>query len=203
MVTASRHCGGDVAMAGDRGMSFVELVVVMAIVALVSAMAVPLTANVLDDGRARQASGFLASRFRLAQQQAVFKARAVALVFDRVGAHWTFRVCTDGNGNGVLRADIAAGRDRCPEGPYDVPQMFGGVQVDVDARLRGPDGEPGSADPVRFGASDIASFSPAGTCSAGTLFLRSAKGVQYAVRVGNVSGRIRLLRYDPGRRTWA
>ena len=38
----------------------------------------------------------------------------------------------------------------------------------------------------RLGASDIASFSPEGSATAGSVYLRSARGLQYAVRVGNV-----------------
>jgi hypothetical protein len=80
--------------------------------------------------------------------------------------------------------------------------MFPGVSFDVDPSLRGPDGEPGSADPVRFGVSDIASFSPEGTGSAGSLYLRSARGQQFAVRVGNITGRTRILKYDIASGTW-
>ena len=47
--------------------------------------------------------------------------------------------------------------------------------------------------------SDILSFSTAGTCTAGTLFLRSSQGTQYAVRISNVTTRTRLLRYEAGR----
>ena len=55
---------------------------------------------------------------------------------------------------------------------------------------------------VRFGASQIASFSPEGSCTAGTLYLRSLRGLQYAVRLGNVTGRTRILRYDAAARRW-
>jgi hypothetical protein len=80
--------------------------------------------------------------------------------------------------------------------------MFPGVTIGVDPGLPGPGGEPGSADPVRFGTGDIASFSPTGSSSAGTLFLRTRRGRQYAVRVSNITGRTRVLRYDTGRRQW-
>ena len=77
-----------------------------------------------------------------------------------------------------------------------------GVSIAVDPTLSGPEGSAPSPNPVRFGSSQIASFSPAGSCTAGTLFIRSQKGIQYAVRVGNVSGRTRILRYDTGTRRW-
>jgi hypothetical protein len=125
----------------------------------------------------------------------------VGLVFDQLAGRWAFRVCSDGNGDGVRRADLAAGRDRCAEGPYDLSQLFPGVGVSVDPELPGPDGDAGTSDPVRFGQSNIASFSASGTCTAGTLYMRSADGRQYAVRISS-TGRTRTLRYDAQRRKW-
>ena len=189
-------------VSGEAGVTFVEVVMVLAILVMVASLVVPATAEVIDASRARQAAGLLASRFRLARLQAAATTRSVALVFDQTGANWTFRVCADGNGNGVRRADLTAGTDPCTEGPYDVAQMVPGMTIGVDPRLPGPAGEPGSGDPVRFGTSDILSFSSAGTCTAGTLFLQSTNGTQYAVRISNVTARTRILRYEAGLRQW-
>jgi hypothetical protein len=48
----------------------------------------------------------------------------------------------------------------------------------------------------------MASFSATGTSSSGTVYLRSPKGAQYAVRISGVTGRTRLLKYDTGSRAW-
>jgi hypothetical protein len=125
----------------------------------------------------------------------------VGLVFDTSGERTTFQVCVDGNRNGIRRAELAAG-DVCTEGPYDLSAMFAGVRIAVDPGLRGPDGEPGSPDAVRFGRGEIASFSPAGSCTAGSLFLRSSSGLQFVVRLSGVTGRMRVLRYEAATRTW-
>jgi hypothetical protein len=111
-------------------------------------------------------------------------------------------VCYDGNKNGIRHSDIAAGVDACIEGPHDLEQMFDGIRIDVDPTLDGPEGSGASADPVRFGPSDIASFSSAGSCTPGTLYVRSKSGVQYAVRVGSATGRTRILRYHTGTGAW-
>jgi Tfp pilus assembly protein FimT len=186
----------------DAGWSSIEALVVMIIAALVASMAVPVTANAIDSGRARHAAGFVASRLRLARQEAVYKTRSVGVVFDLAGSRWTFRICVDGDKDGIRRTDVASGKDPCSEGPYDLQDMFPGVLIEVDPALSGPEGSAPSPNPVRFGSSQIASFSPAGSCTAGTLYVRSQKGVQYAVRVGNVSGRTRILRYDTGTSKW-
>ena len=185
-----------------RGFTTLELLVVMAIAAIVLAIAAPLAANVKDASRVRHAAGFVATRFRAARQQAVAQERNVAVVFDLLDGEWTFRLCVDGNGNGVRRAEIASGTDPCPEGPYGFTALFPTVTVAVDATLPGPDGTPGSSDPVKFGASDIASFSPTGSCTAGSLYLQSGQGTQYAIRVSGITGRTRVLRYDPASGAW-
>ena len=188
--------------ADAAGATMLELIVVLAAAGVLAGVAAPLTASAIDAGRARSAAEFVAARLRLARQQAVAGSASVALVFDVVDGRETFRVCADGNGNGIRRADVQGGADRCSEGPYDVEALFPGVEIAVDASLRGPDGEAGSPDAVRFGRSNIASFSPAGTCTAGSVFLRSRNGLQVVVRVAGVTGRTRILWYDPPTRTW-
>jgi len=186
----------------DHGLSLLEVVLVLALVVALAGLAAPVTAHAIDAGRARHAAGFLASRFRLARHTAVMRATTTGLVFDQIGDRWTFRVCVDGNGNGLRRSDVAAREDECPEGPYDPEAMFPGMSVAVDPSVPDPGGGPGNTDPVRFGRGELASFSPDGTATAGTLYLRSGQGRQYAIRVGNVTGRTRILRFDPGTRRW-
>ena len=187
---------------GDSGVAFVDLIIALTLVVMLGGLVMPATAEVIDASRARQAAGFMASQFRLARLRAVAGTRSVGLVFDQIGARWTFRICTDGNGNGLRRSELASGQDACAGDPYVVETMFPGMAIGVDPRLPGPVGEPGSGDPVRFGSSDILSFSATGTCTAGTLFLRSASGTQYAVRISNVTTRTRVWRYETGPGTW-
>ena len=187
---------------GSEGYSLVELLLVLVAATTFVSVALPLTKTSTDAGRARHAAGFVAARFRLARQQAVARTATVGLVFDLVNGRWHVRVCADGNANGLRRAEITGGVDRCFDGPHDLETMFPGIRVAVDSTLRGPAGEPPSPDPVRFGASNIASFSSSGSCTAGSLFLRSLQNVQYAVRIAGVTGRTRILRYNAAAGTW-
>ena len=50
--------------------------------------------------------------------------------------------------------------------------------------------------------SALMSFSPIGTASSRTLYLRGADGSQYAVRVLGATGRTRVLRYVASTRAW-
>jgi hypothetical protein len=186
----------------SAGYSLLELVLVLVAATTFISVTLPMTAATADAERARHAASFVATRFRLARQQAVARTASVGLVFDQVNGRWVVRVCVDANGNGLRRADVTGGVDPCPEGPHDLETMFPGVRVAVDSSLPGPGGEPASSDPVRFGASNIASFSPSGSCTAGSLFLRSARNIQYAVRIAGVTGRTRILRHNPAAGTW-
>jgi len=186
----------------DAGFSLVELLIAVVVTLAICAIALPKTTAALDEGRARQAAAFVAGRLRDAKQQAVTRTASSGLAFDLSGGRWTFRLCIDRNGNGLRRADLNANKDTCVEGPVDVAVLFPGVNVAIDGTIRGPDGDAPSADPVRFGVSKLASFSPSGGCTAGSVFLRSAAGAQYAVRVAGVTGRLRVLRYDVPGRTW-
>lgn len=188
--------------ASAEGYSLVELLLVLIAATTFISITLPMTAVTTDAERARHAASFVATRFRLARQQAVARTASVGLVFDQLNGRWVVRVCADANGNGLRRSEVTAGIDRCLDGPHDLETLFPGVRVAVDSSLQGPGGEPGSPDPVRFGASNIASFSSSGSCTAGSLFLRSARDVQYAVRVAGITGRTRILRYNPAAGTW-
>ena len=195
----SRPGGEGTSMAGY---CWVDVLLATAIAALVSAMAVPLTARSVDTLRARDAAGFITTRIRGARQQAVASGQGVALVFDESEGGWAVRVCQDGNGNGVRRAEIDSGRDVCPEGPWRLFELFPTVTVGRDPSVPGLDDEPGDSEAVRFGRAAMISCAPSGGCTAGTVFVRSGAGEQFAVRVSGVAGRTRLLRFDRGIGLW-
>lgn len=186
----------------DAGASLIELLLVLMVVGILAGMSVPMSRGAVDAGRARQAAAFVASRFRLARIEALNHAANVGVVFDLVDGRWSIRICRDGNRNGLRRADIGAGTDPCVDGPHRFSAMFPGVEIAVDPALRGPGGEPPSPDPVRFGTSDMASFSPNGSCTAGSLFVRTPRAQQYAVRMAGVNGRLRVFKYEVGARLW-
>jgi len=184
------------------GASLLELTIAMALVVTTAAFSAPALASSVDAGRVRQAAQYLAAQCRNARIEAVARDTTSAIVFDRVGDRWQIQRCTDGNGNGVRRADITRGRDTCASGPVELGALFSGVAIAVDASLPDPDNGPGSADAVRFGSSDVASFTATGTATAGTVYIRSAGGAQFAVRVAGATGRTRVLRFDSAQRTW-
>lgn len=189
--------------AAQRGYSAVDLMVTLTVALSVSTLAVPLTAHTRDLSRARHAAAVVAGELRLARIRAVATRRATAVLFDQAGPRWLLRQCEDGNGNGVRRAEVTSGVDRCPGEPTDLTQRFGGVNVAVDPSVGGPEGSPASPDPVRFGSSNMASCTPSGGCTPGSLYLRSSSGDQLVVRLGNMTGRARVLRHHRRVGQWA
>lgn len=184
------------------GTSLIELTIALGIVSLIASMSAPVLAGAADAGRAREAAQFLAAECRSARAEALSRTTTASLVFDIVNGRWRFRKCVDGNGNGTRRADITGGRDTC--GPSaEVSELFSGVHVDVPVGLPDPDGGAPTNGAVRLGSSDIASFTPVGTATAGTVYLRSDGGAQYAVRVAGATGRVRVLRYDAAAHNWS
>lgn len=186
----------------EAGVSLVELTIALGIVSLSAIMSAPVLAGAADAGRAREAAQFFAAQCRAARMEAIARNATSSVVFDVVTARWRFRRCVDGNGNGMRRADITSGRDTCLPST-DVAGLFSGVHVDVPPGLPDPDGGPSTSGAVRFGSSDIASFSPVGTASAGTVYVRSDGGAQYAIRVAGTTGRVRVLRYSAASRSWS
>lgn len=151
--------------------------------------------------RTQDAAAFLAGQFRLARQRAVMSGQHVAVVFDDVAGEVGWRVCRDLDRDGVSRVDITAGIDRCDGPPRQLSSQFAKVRVGYAPGVPGLDGEPNAA-PLRFGVSQMAVFSPAGTSSSGSIAVHGDGVTQGAVRVSGVTGRTRVLRFDGGHRLW-
>ena len=190
-----------VVMRPAAGFTVVDLLIALTLTALVSALAVPLTAHTTSVAQGRQAAALVAGRIRLARVQAVATRKTTAVVFDAVGGQWQFRVCRDETGDGVRRADIAAGLDVCPGDPVVLHQRVSKAGIAWLAGVPDPDGLSGSTSPVRFGGASMASCSPVGGCTPGTVFI-SAGTEQFAVRVTGATGRTRIMRYDRGTGAW-
>lgn len=174
----------------------------LAVIATVIAIAVPGWREVNDRARVRQAAADLAGRLRHARHLAVATGRAAGVLFALRDGEWTVRTCVDGAGDGLRPADVHARLDPCLDEAAEVSRIWPGARLAVEASIPGPDATPPGSDPVRFGPAGIATFTPPGTATPGTVFLRSPGGGQFAVRVAGATGRTRLLRYDPARRAW-
>jgi prepilin-type N-terminal cleavage/methylation domain-containing protein len=180
-------------MAGHgRGFSLVELLFALALFLVLAGAAVPHVLSGLDASRTAAAARFLASRMALARAQAVARGTAVGIRFAGAAGTVSFASYVDGNGNGIRTGDIASGADRARDPPRLLAAAFTGVEFGlvVNGAI---------LPPVQFGTAGIASFTPEGTASPGTVYVRGRDGAQFAVRVLGATARTRVLRFDAAR----
>lgn len=189
----------------EAGTSLVELLMVAAFASCLMAFAVPLTARVSDAAVGRAAAGFVAGRVRAVRGTALATSRYTAMVMADTPDGWTFRSCYDGNGDGVQRADMETGTDRCDAATQDIDALFPGVELELAAGIPDVDGnvEGAAREGVRFGRAAIVSCAPTGRCTPGTLYLRTRGGQQWAVRVAGATGRTRVLHFHPESSSWS
>jgi type II secretory pathway pseudopilin PulG len=184
--------------------SLLEVLFVLGTVATVSVVAVPEALTTIDDARAGGAARFVANRLLQARSEAVQRSRIVALRFDDASGTYTYSAYLDGNHNGVLAREIQSGIDRQIESTDTLRDRFMGVDFCTvpDLPAVDPASAPPGDDPIRFGSSDMVSFTPLGTATPGTLYICGRRNAQYAVRVYGETGKVRILKFNPASRQW-
>ena len=183
-----RHC---------PGFTVIEQLFVLAIIAIVIAISIPEMLSGLDEARTRMAARYVAGEMYRTRAQAVMRSTRVACRFLFDGEEYAFGSFADGNANGVRAADIASGVDRRLTADIRLSALFGQVRFAIGPGVPLIDGGAG-ADPIRISSGSLLTFSPIGSASGGSLYIRGARGAQYAVRVFGVTGRTRVFRYLPG-----
>ena len=188
-----------------RAYSLVELLVVLALVLLLCGAGMPTLLAARDDVRADGAASFLASELRGARMEALRRNAQVAVRFEVDGDDYLLAFYVDGNGNGVRSADIASGIDALLRPRERLGRQFPGVGFGFEDDVPDLDGVEWTetASPIRFGSSRMVSFSPTGTSSSGTVYLRGRGHRQLAVRVLGGTGRIRSWLFNFRTRQWS
>ena len=159
----------------------------------------------LDDARAFAAARHLAALARLTRVQAATRSTRVGLRFDSEGGEYRYAVYVDGNDNGLRQRDVRRGID-VPITPIErIGDRFPGVSFGVAAGVVGvSNGQvlTAGSDPIQLGVADTLTFTPLGTATSGTMYVRSRSGRQYAVRVLGATGRTRVLAFRPESTSW-
>jgi Tfp pilus assembly protein FimT len=166
------------------GYTLIEALFVCGLVAVLSAIAVPVSLAGVNRARGWAGTRFVAARFVRARAQAVARGAAVALRFDGAGENTTMTAFADGNRNGVLTRDIDAGADLALDAAVPLSSLFPGVAITDEGGLR------------------LFSFSPDGTATTGSIYLTSRDGSRFAVRVLGATARVRIERYVTARDAW-
>ena len=178
----------------SRGFTLIDLLFHIALLTVVTGIAVPQLLASLNRQKAWAAARYLAARMAAARTYAVTRSATVALRFRSDRGDVTFQMFVDDNHNGIRTLDIASRVDRPIDTPVRLSDLFPGVVIGTSADV--------GADAVRIGATDLLSFTPLGTATPGTVYVRGRDGFQLAVRVTGATGRTRVLRYVPHTRQW-
>ncbi len=189
---------------GVAAFSLIELVFALGLAATLSGIAIPEVLAAVDDLRAAGAARYIAAHLQRARMDAIKRNGATALRFEIVGGHYSFTPYLDGNGNGVLSREILSGIDAPLRPAERLIDQFPGVDLAAVPGLPpvDPSGVPPGADPVRLGAGNLATFTPIGTATSGSLYVRGRRNAQYVVRILGETGRTRVLRFNHTSRTW-
>jgi len=189
-------------VSNERGHTLVEMVLVVAILVIFGTLSVPHIRAYSEEVHLLGAGHVFRGEFRKARSMAVMRGVNTALRFESLaGGGWSLSTYADGNRNGVLSADIAAGIDRRVLGPRQLTTGAGDVRVAINPGTPAVPPDRGTldpADPIRFGQSNMLSFSPLGTATPGTFYLAGAHA-QAAVRVTPGTARVRLMVCRGGR----
>jgi type II secretion system GspH-like protein len=179
----------------EHGRTVLEMVVVLAFILVLASVFVPGLRAYSQEVQLMGAAQAFRGQFREAYSIAIAKNVQTAIRFESGAQGPTYSIYVDGNHNGVLSADIASGRDRRVAGPRPLDAGLTGVRVAINANVPAipPDsGMLDPSDPIRFGRSNMLSFSPMGTATPGTFYL-AGDFAQAAVRVTPESARVRIL----------
>ena len=187
-------------VAGGRGASLVEVLVVLALVAAGVAVAAPAAATLRTAGRGTAAAREMALELQSARWRSVNLQRAHGLLFERDAAGWRFRLAADGNGNGMRALEIRSGIDPTVAPSRRVEDRIAQVRLGLPPGVRVPRIPPSTGtldpdDPVQFGVSDLVAFGTVGGTSSGTLYLTDGTEAWGVVLFGP-SCRVRVWRWD-------
>ena len=180
------------------GFTLLELMFVLALSATVTAAGLPLVTTAVDEYKALGAARYLSMRLGRARLEAVKRHANTAMRFTLSGDVYRYAVYTDGNGDGVKSDDIGAGIDKELFPAEKLPAQFGSVDFGVlpDLPAVEPSSPPPGSDPIKLGAANMVSFTPLGTATPGSLYIRSRRGAQYVLRIYGETAKTRILKFN-------
>jgi prepilin-type N-terminal cleavage/methylation domain-containing protein len=185
-----------------HGFTLIELMLAMSVSVVLVGIALPVGGDALDDMRARAAARYLSGRIAANRLAAINRSRSIGIRFTPAVPDYAFAAYVDGNANGIRTADILSGADGPTGTSRQLAADFRGVHFGLAIGISDVDGiRNSSSDGVRIGTARILTLSPDGTATSGTLYLQGGHA-QYAVRVLGATGRTRVLKYEPGSRSW-
>ncbi len=201
--------GGPMMIRQQCGFNLLEMLVVLALSLWAALLGVPSLLSWNGVTKVEAAASEVASALQKARQYAIQRNKNVAVKFligDSGDISWA--LYGDGDGDGVRNRDIDDGTD--PELLPPRPMRRLGRMVFPGFPLGLPPRDPSDPrrrlgrlhDPIRFNNSDLASFSPLGTATPGTVYVTDGNRHLAATRISSRHGHIRIMIYDVESEKW-
>lgn len=195
-------------MKRENGHTLLELLAVITIAVLMISISVPYIAGMVSRGKIRAATREIVALFRGARYEAVSKGTHIGFEFQKKEDGYHFRKFQDGNSNGIRKKDIEEGKEILLDGPRQIKDRYGNIDFSIlkgkpvrkippsKGILNNPD------DPIKFGKSDIVSFSPSGHSSSGSIYISDEMQNMMAVVIFGPTVRVRVWNYDYANNRW-
>ena len=183
-----------------RGMTLLELLVVLGLIGLfvlVTTTNLTATQRQLDfDHFARE----IASSLETCRWRAFRERCYTGILIGQNPDGYQFSFFADGNRNGIRTADIQQGTDPPFYRPVAIRRAAGDMEAAVltgAPEIPPKKGELDVTDPVKFGKSNLISFSPDGQSSSGTLYLAChSQKRMYAIVLYGPTARLTVWKYS-------
>ena len=196
-------------MRRDRGFSLLEVLVVLVVMALMTAAAIPAVGRMRTAALTAAGARHLAISLHALRWKSVAEGMAHGMYFADDGSGWSWHVVRDGNGNGLRTAEVLAGTDPTLSGPHRTEDVASGVRLGFPPGGPFPRVPPAGGwiddldDPIRIGNTSLLSFGPLGTASSGTLYLTDGRERLYAIVLYGRTAKVRVWRFVPGSGRWS
>lgn len=189
-----------------RGVTLPDLLTSLAILMLAGGLSASALHAFAGMTTLRSAAHEIASVFAEARGRAISRGVSCGVRWVAEDGDLTLRLHDDGDGDGVRTDDIERGVDPPVSLPLSVRRRWPKVSVGFipGFTARDPKGNPVGdlSDPIRFGRSDIASFSPVGDSSPGSVWLGDDRSRQALVRLTPGTATISIYEWVAARRGW-
>lgn len=187
-----------------KGYSLIEAMVVLLLAGLFLSISIPAFTNYfLKRSSLEKNLRDMVSILRKTRQEAITRNIYVGILFElEKDKSLKYRIYKDGNGNGIRKKDIEKKKDLPLTGWRRIEFSEHIKPGIISKNIREPETKnkiTNPEDPIKFGSSNICSFSPLGGSTPGSIYFTDRVKLQGVVRVYPASGKVRILYYKNGR----